>query len=233
MSVELVCLDMAGTTVRDDGTVLVAFAAAISEVGLIPDTPAWHQAIAIVNETMGQSKIEVFRRVVADEAAAQRANSAFEAAYQEQVARGAVTAMPGAENLLQALRKRGLQVCLTTGFSPTTRDAIIRSLQWDDLIDLALSPVDAGRGRPWPDLILTAVVRLAVGSVSSVVVVGDTPSDIECGVRAGAGLVVGVTSGSGRRDELTRAGAHIVLPTVSALIDAMSSAELPVSVATA
>jgi phosphonatase-like hydrolase len=221
VNVELVCLDMAGTTVRDDGTVLVAFAAAISEVGLVPDTAPWHEAIQIVNQTMGQSKIEVFRRVVGDEAAAHRANDAFEHAYLEQVARGAVSAMPAAVELLSKLRKRGIRVCLTTGFSPTTREAIIGVLGWDQLVDLALSPADAGRGRPWPDLILTAMLRLQIGSVGSVVVVGDTPSDVECGLRAGAGLVVGVTSGSGRKDELTRAGAHLVVAGIGSLTDAI------------
>jgi phosphoglycolate phosphatase len=224
VTVELVCLDMAGTTVRDDGTVLVAFAAAISEVGLVPDTPLWHEAIQIVNQTMGQSKIEVFRRVVGDEAGAHRANEAFENAYQEQVAQGAVSAMPGAEELLAKLRNQGIRVCLTTGFSPTTREAIIGVLGWDRLVDLALSPADAGRGRPWPDLILTAMLRLEIGSVGSVVVVGDTPSDIECGLRAGAGLVVGVTSGSGRTDDLTRAGAHLVVPGIGSLTDTIFAA---------
>ena len=76
------------------------------------------------------------------------------------------------------LARAGIRVCLATGFSPATRDAIIDTLGWWPLIDLALSPADAGRGRPWPDLPLTALLRLGGGAVSELAVVGDTPSDI-------------------------------------------------------
>jgi hypothetical protein len=65
---------MAGTTVAGDGTVLEAFAAA---VGSLPEA-AFDQAMADVRASMGQSKIEVFRRILGDEAAARKANEAFE-----------------------------------------------------------------------------------------------------------------------------------------------------------
>ena len=74
---------------------------------------------------------------------------------------------------------------------PATRDAIIAQLGWGELIDLALSPADAGRGRPWPDLPLTALLRLGGGAVSELAVAGDTASDVESGLRAGAGIVAG------------------------------------------
>ena len=49
-------------------------------------------------------------------------------------------------------------------------------------------------------------------------VVGDTASDVESGLRAGAGLVVGVLTGSGTRDELEQAGAPHVLDSVADLL---------------
>ena len=54
-----------------------------------------------------------------------------------------------------------MQVCLTTGFAPSTRDALLHALGWGDEVDLALSPADVGRGRPAPDMILGAMARLA------------------------------------------------------------------------
>jgi hypothetical protein len=59
---------------------------------------------------------------------------------------------------------------------------------------------------------LTALLRLAGDSVSSLVVVGDTPADVECGLRAGAGLVVGVLSGDSARAELEAVPAVAGLP---------------------
>ena len=217
--ITVACLDMAGTTVRDDGTVLEAFSAAIATQGL--PVAAYHQAITDVRSTMGQSKIEVFRRILGDEAAARKANEAFEDHYAAAVRAGAVAPMPGAVETVTALREAGVRVCLATGFSPATRDAIIAQLGWGGLVDLVLSPADAGfagRGRPWPDLPLTALLRLRGGAVSELAVAGDTASDVESGLRAGAAVVAGVLTGADSRADLERAGAPLILDTIAGLV---------------
>jgi phosphoglycolate phosphatase len=191
--ITVACLDMAGTTVADDGTVMEAFTAAITEQNL-PEA-AYQQAMTDVRSSMGQSKIEVFRRILGDEASARKANEAFEDHYAAAVGRGAISAVPGAEDTITRLRDVGVRVCLATGFSPVTRDAIIDKLAWGGLIDLALSPADAGRGRPWPDLPLTALLRLRGGAVGELAVAGDTSSDIESGLRAGTAVSVTLPPG--------------------------------------
>jgi phosphoglycolate phosphatase len=217
--ISVACLDMAGTTVRDDGSVLKAFAAAIATQNL--PVAAYNQAMIDVKSSMGQSKIEVFRRILGREEAAQQANEAFEDHYAAAVRVGHVSAMPGATEVFKACRDAGVRVCLATGFSPATRDAIISELGWGDLIDLALSPVNAGswgRGRPWPDLPLTALLLLHGGAVSELAVAGDTASDVESGLRAGAGVVAGVLTGAGSRAELEQAGAPLVLDTIADIL---------------
>ena len=208
---------MAGTTVADDGSVIAAFSAAVEQFGLPQGTPGYGEALAYVHRTMGQSKIEVFRHILGAEEAAQKANGLFEEHYAASVQGGAVAALPGAAETIAALRAAGIKVCLATGFSPATRDALLDALGWRPLIDLALSPTDAGRGRPWPDLPLTALLRLGGGAVSELAVAGDTASDVESGLRAGAGLVAGVLTGSGSREELEQAGAPVILDTIAAL----------------
>jgi phosphonatase-like hydrolase len=170
-----------------------------------------------VRATMGQSKIEVFRRILGNESSALDANEAFENHYERAVRAGAVAPLPGAAETITALRAAGLKVCLLTGFSPSTRDALLDALDWRPLIDLALSPADAGRGRPWPDLPLTALLRLGGGAVSELATVGDTRSDIESGLHAGAGLVAGVLTGGTPPGELAAAGATHVLDSVADL----------------
>ncbi len=214
--ITVACLDMAGTTVRDGGTVMEAFTAAITEQNLSAD--AYDRAMTAVRSSMGQSKIEVFRRILGDETAARKANDAFEDHYAAAVRNGAITPVPGAENTLMRLRDAGIRVCLATGFSPSTRDAIIDELAWGALIDLALSPADAGRGRPWPDLPLTALLKLGGGAVSELAVAGDTTSDIESGLRAGAAVVAGVLTGAGSRADLERAGAPLILDTIADIL---------------
>ena len=125
--------------------------------------------------------------------------------------------MPGAEPALAALRQAGIRTCLTTGFSPSTRDRVIAALSWESAVDLALSPADVGRGRPWPDMILTAVLRLRIDDVAEVAVVGDTSADLLAGTRAGASYVIGVLSGAHTRAELSRAPHTHVISSVADL----------------
>jgi phosphoglycolate phosphatase len=217
-NITVACLDMAGTTVADDGSVLAAFEAALAESGIVPGGPGHAEAAEIVRETMGQSKIEVFRRILGSTDRARHANQVFEQTYARSVRAGLVSPLPGAVETIAALRAAGIRVCLATGFAPVTRDALLDALGWRPLIDLALSPADAGRGRPWPDLPLTALLRLGGGAVSELLVAGDTPSDVESGLRAGAGVVAAVTTGASSEEDLAGAGAPHVLASVTGLV---------------
>jgi phosphoglycolate phosphatase len=216
---ELVVLDMAGTTVVDDGLVESAFARAWDSVQNTED--GREAALEHVRATMGQSKIDVFRAIV-DEPTAQALNEAFEGAFRDLIDEGRCEAIPGAEDAIRAIRERGLKLAFTTGFARPTADAILAALGWTELADVVLTPADAGRGRPAPDLVLSALIRTGASSVASVVVVGDTESDAQSGVRAGAGLIVGVLTGSRDKDSLRTAGADVVLASVAELPAALS-----------
>jgi phosphonatase-like hydrolase len=184
--------------------------------GIAPGSPAFEAALAYVRATMGQSKIVVFTHLFeGDGTRAARANAAFEEAYRAALSAGRVAPLPGATDTLAALAEAGVKVCLTTGFSPATRDAILDALGWGDWVDLALSPADAGRGRPYPDMILAAVIRLGIDDVSQVAVAGDTASDLWAGSRAGAGIVVGVLSGAHGRAELEGAPHTHIIDTIA------------------
>lgn len=216
-TIELVVLDMAGTTVRDDGVVERAFARANERTGVAARMP-WEEALAYVRDTMGRSKLDVFTHLSGgDTELAARAADAFEIAYAEIAAEDGVEAIPGAAELISTLRDSGLKVALTTGFAPKTRDAILAALGWEELVDVALSPVDAGRGRPAPDLVLTALLRTGATAVENVAVFGDTVSDVASGRRAGAGLVGAVLTGAHDRATLEGAGADLILDDITGL----------------
>lgn len=206
---------MAGTTITDDGVVERAFVEAMVGEGLI-DEGELAGALSVVRRTMGQSKIDVFRAVLGDDDRASRANVAFEAAYERAVARGEVRAVDGAEEAIDELRAAGVRVCLITGFAPGTRDEIIRALGWEDRIDLALSPVDVGRGRPWPDLVLTAARRFGV-EAGEVAVCGDTVSDLLCGARARAAVIAGIVTSDDSAHEMAAAPHTHLLRSVAEL----------------
>ncbi|WP_460800731.1 phosphonatase-like hydrolase [Microbacterium sp. GXF6406] len=216
-AIELVVFDMAGTTVRDEGVVEQAFQRAAERTG-VADRMPWDEALQYVRDTMGMSKVDVFTHLAGgDIAAATAATAQFEGAYAELIAEQGAAEVPGAADTIRALRDAGITVALTTGFAPTTRDALLDALGWRDLVDVALSPADAGRGRPAPDLILTALLRTATSSVQAVAVAGDTSSDVLSGRRSGAGFVAGVLSGAHGAEALLAAGADAVLDDVTAM----------------
>ncbi|MFE4467954.1 phosphonatase-like hydrolase [Leifsonia sp. NPDC056824] len=223
---ELVVLDLAGTTVVDDGLVEHAFLRAVDAAGLAVTDDEQRRAWAFVRDTMGQPKLAVFRALTDDEDQAEHANAVFESAYAELAADQGLRPVPGAEDLIRRLQSLGVAVVLTTGFSRTTQDAVLAALGWRDLADLTLSASDARRGRPYPDLPLTALLRTGASSVEGMVVVGDTASDIVSGLSAGAGLVVGVLTGAHDEETLTAAGADAVIASVADLAELLGLDEL-------
>ncbi|WP_280478803.1 phosphonatase-like hydrolase [Nocardia cyriacigeorgica] len=210
-TIQLAVLDMAGTTVADGGLVLRAFEEAATAAGIPADGPDRDRARSYVLDTMGQSKIAVFRALLGDEDKAHEANRAFESAYDALIADSDIAPIPGAVDAIRSLRGAGVKVALTTGFSRTTQDRLLDALGWHDLADLTLAPSDAGRGRPYPDLVLTALLRLGADAVDRVAVLGDTTSDIATGLAAGARIVAGTLTGAHDADALRAAGAtHVV-----------------------
>ncbi len=212
--ISVVALDMAGTTVVDGGAVEASFHDAFQALGLT----ATDAQLDHVRTTMGQSKIEVFTALLGDHEAAQRATGAFEAAYERRVVAEGVEPIAGVEELLAALRSRGVRTCLTTGFSATTRSMLLDRLGWTGLVDLALSPGDGVRGRPHPDLVLTAAMRLGAEDVRHVAVAGDTANDLVAGTRAGASIVAGVLTGAHDRATLEGAPHTHILDSVTDLL---------------
>ncbi|WP_323177876.1 HAD family hydrolase [Streptomyces sp. NBC_00083] len=223
----LVVLDMAGTTVADGGLVERAFAAAADRLGVEPGSAEHATMLDYVRATMGESKISVFRHLFGDETRAQTANTAFEEAYGTLVDGGLIAPVPGAREAVERLTAEGRTVVLSTGFARVTQDAILAALGWQDLVPLTLCPADAGgRGRPYPDMVLSAFLRTgAVDSVRSVAVAGDTSYDMLSGVRSGAGLVAGVLTGAHGREDLAAAGATHVLGSIAELPAAIAESE--------
>jgi phosphoglycolate phosphatase len=217
----LVVLDMAGTTVRDDGIVDEAFVSALSSVGIVPGSAEFASAEIYVRDTMGQSKSEVFAALLDPEDAA-RATEAFARAYEEIVATGRVAPMEGAVEVFATLREHDVKIALTTGFAPSTREALIAALGWGELIDLALSPADCGRGRPEPDMIFGAMERVGISDAGAVAVVGDTVSDLEAGTNAGARAVIGVLSGAHDRPTLLTAPHTDLIDDITGLVGVLT-----------
>ncbi|MET8000047.1 HAD family hydrolase [Nonomuraea glycinis] len=217
--IKLVCLDLAGTTVGDIAMVERAFAEAIATQGIVPGTGAYARAMVHVHRSRGLPTIDVFRGIFPeDEAQAQAANLTFERSYEGLLERTGLIPMPGVLEVFDKLRGSGIHLALITGFSRTTLSRVLSVLAWHDQIDLAICPEDAGgRGRPWPDMVLHAVLRLAIDDVRRVAVVGDAESDMRCGRSAGAAIVAGVMTGVHSRERLLQGGATHIIDSIANL----------------
>lgn len=217
MRVEMVAFDVAGTVLNDDGLVISAFKKAFeaSQPELWPDHSVEWTQYAV--DTMGQSKIHVFTQLLGDEEKAHTANLAFEEAYINEIAEIGAVPIVGAEDLFNLLRNKGIAVALTTGFSRTTLDIILNQLGWKDLIDISVTPGEAGRGRPHPDMLNLAAKTLGIENPSGVLVCGDTGADMQAGIAFGATQVVGVLTGAHKESTLRAAGATLVVNSVADL----------------
>jgi phosphoglycolate phosphatase len=217
--IQLAVVDMAGTTVADDGLVVSAFEAAATEVGVPELGEERERARQYVLDTMGQSKISVFLALFGSQDRAQQANMAFERAYERLIDEGRAKPIDGAAEAISRIRDAGVRVALTTGFSGTTQEKLLAALGWQSLVDLVLAPGDGVRGRPYPDLILTALMRLGVDGVLNVATLGDTSSDIESGLRAGVAIAAGTLTGAHDERRLLDAGATHVVDSITEFAD--------------
>jgi phosphoglycolate phosphatase-like HAD superfamily hydrolase len=117
--------------------------------------------------------------------------------------------------LLGRLRAGGRRIAIATtdDREPTMRT--VGALGIGDLIDATVSADDGVAVKPAADMVLHLCALLGAPPVRTAVV-GDSPSDLLMGRAAGAGLVVGVLSGVGRRRDLAPL-ADVVIESVAEL----------------
>jgi phosphoglycolate phosphatase len=209
--VSLVCCDLVGTITADGGILEKAFTEAIATQGVVPGTAAYARSMVQVDRARGYPPRDVMHTLFSeDDARAQAAYLAFERSYRAVVDRFGVTTVPGAQEAISKLSSSHVQVCLISGFSRSTSRLMLDRLGISRQADLTLCLDDAPRGWPWPDAVLTAVIRLGITDVAEVAVVGDSENVLIAGHRAGAGTLVGLT-GARTGERLRKAGAtHLI-----------------------
>jgi HAD superfamily hydrolase (TIGR01509 family) len=116
-----------------------------------------------------------------------------------------VRPFPGVRALFERLRADGVQAVLASSAKEDEVARFAEIAEIGDLIGDSTSSDDAERSKPFPDIFLAALGKIAPISAAEAVVVGDTPYDAEAA--RGAGLnCVGVLCGGFTEESLRSAG---------------------------
>ena len=100
----------------------------------------------------------------------------------------AVRPAPGARALLERLRDRGLALVVATSAADDELGALLERAGIADLVDDHTSSSDVENSKPDPDIVVAAA-RKTGHPASSLVMLGDTPYDVEAAQRAGVAII--------------------------------------------
>jgi phosphoglycolate phosphatase len=131
----------------------------------------------------------------------EEAERALEATWHAPDPVATAQAMTDLPALFDTLRRRGRRVAVATSDDRDPTERTMAALGLTDRIDALACADDGIAGKPAPDMVLHLCATLGVEPARTAVV-GDTAADLLMGRAAGAGLVVGVLTGVGGRDDL-------------------------------
>jgi len=226
MKPRLAVLDMIGTTVRAGTEVADSFRESFAHAGIeISDA----EIDAVRGRSKQEAVVELLNRhaPATDDAPARAADihtsfiSLLRGRY-ETTSRE----VPGARTTIEYLAARDVAVVLATGLDRATADRVVRSVGWEGLpIRGLITGEDVQAGRPAPDLIHGAMALAGVDDPGSVLVVGDTVSDLESAARARVGWGVGVLSGAHARERLESRPYTVILESIAHVPEWLTSHE--------
>src|ERR1700761_4820098 len=211
--ISLVCCDLASIVI-DGSLVERAFAEAIATQGIVTGTQDYARSMVRLDRSHGRAPGAVLRDLCAGgEPRAQAASLAFERSFRAAVQRFSLDVPAEVADALGKSAGSGARICLVTMLSRHSCGDLMGRLRTADLV---LCGDDAPRGFPFPDPVLTAMLRLGAGDVREVAVVSATADGVLAGYRAGARIVAGL--GPARRaTALREAGATHVIESMAEL----------------
>ena len=213
--IKLVVCDIAGTTVRDTGQVVTAFADTLRKYELEFSEDQ-------LSRVRGSSKRQALLEFIPDGPDRNQFAEEVYVSFRERLAHlyttNGVEPVEGAEQVFRELRAKRVGIALNTGFDREITDLLLRSLNWDKgIVDAVVCGDDVLQGRPAPYLIFHAMELTRTINPNYVVNVGDTVMDLEAGFNARVGLNIGVLSGAHDRETLEHVPHTHILPSIAVL----------------
>lgn len=157
----------------------------------------------------------------ADETERRTITARFNAITAEEGAAASV-ALPGSKDAIAALHGSGFRLGVATNDSTSGAEKTLLALGIAQMFDAAYGYDAVANPKPAPDA-MHAFADLTGFKTSEIAMVGDNRHDLEMARAGGAGLVVGVLSGTGTRETLAPM-ADVILNSVADLPEFLGSA---------
>jgi HAD superfamily hydrolase (TIGR01549 family) len=196
---------------------------------------AWYRAFRSLGETFPVWRIHRLIGMAGDQLVAALGGDVVEARIGDEVRErwvkeadplmAEVSLLPGARELIVALKERGHRVVLASSGKPHHVDHALDLLDVRDIVDGWTTSEDVEETKPAPDLLHVALEKIGEPTDAPSVVVGDSVYDVEAAKNAGMPAIV-VRSGGFGDDELRDAGAVAIYDTPADLTDALDDTGL-------
>lgn len=198
--VDTVVFDLDGTLVDSTFHHALAWHRAFLTVG--HDIPCWR-----LQSHIGMGGDRLVAAVAGDQVErdlGDRIREAWEKEYDAMLDQPVL--LPGARELMDALRQRGVRVVLASSAIPRHAERVLTMLDAAERADASLTSEDTEQSKPDPELIEKAMASV---DATCSIMVGDSVWDVEAANRAGI-RTIGVLSGGYSEDALRAAGASWV-----------------------
>lgn len=213
--IELLVLDMAGTTIDEDNVVYKTLMQAVNNHGYKVSLDE------VLASCAGKEKFDAIETLLEElngkkedaEAIFKNFSEELRLAYQNLE----VKPIKGVEDFLLKVRTSGKKVVLNTGYSSEIAQQLIKKLDWKVNVhfDAMITADDVTASRPNPDMIFLAMKQFGISNAKKVLKAGDSAIDIEEGKNAGCGIIIGVLSGAQNRSELEKAKPDYIFERIS------------------
>ncbi len=99
-----------------------------------------------------------------------------------------IEAFPRTRELLERMRERGMRLVVASSAKKDELDALLSIAGAQDLVEQRTSSSDAGSSKPDPDIVQVALDQLGF-PLAEVLMLGDTPYDVEAARKAGISTI--------------------------------------------
>ena len=211
MAIKAVLFDIDGTLVDSNDYHVTAWEKAFAGVGAQFDRQVIHDQIGKGTDMLVPTLLPD-----TDDEGQEKLGEAHGEAFKSKFL-NEVKPFPMARDLLQRVQQAGQQVVLASSASKAELDHYLDLLDARDVVSETTSADDVENTKPAPDIFATALKKIAPLAADEVIVVGDTPYDIEAAKKCGI-AAIGLRSGKFPDEALEQAGAIALYDDVAALL---------------